>query len=159
MNQEQLIAPCGMNCALCQAYQGKGLACYGCGQGGERKSCRNCSIRKCEHKKAFCFECAEYPCKRLKALDKRYRAKYRMSMLENLAFVQKKRGGGVCAAAKRAIPVQQVRKAADRAPGCLPLLRRRHGGAFGTASNRFGGVFQAPGLVMLRPIFRAGDTP
>lgn len=77
-----------MNCALCQAYQGKGLACNGCGQGGERKACQNCSIRQCEHKTAFCFECAGYPCKRLKALDKRYRTRYHMSMLENLAFIQ-----------------------------------------------------------------------
>ena len=86
----QLVAPCGMNCALCQAYQGKGLACHGCGHGGERKACQNCAIQKCENKKAFCFECAEYPCKRLKALDKRYRTKYHMSMLENLASIQTK---------------------------------------------------------------------
>lgn len=88
MTQQQIVAPCGMNCALCQAYQGKGLACHGCGNGGERKACQNCSIQKCENKKTFCFECAEYPCKRLKALDKRYRTKYHMSMLENLAFIQ-----------------------------------------------------------------------
>ena len=29
-----------------------------------------------------------HPCKRLKALDKRYRTRYHMSMLENLAFLQ-----------------------------------------------------------------------
>lgn len=86
--QQPIVAPCGMNCALCQAYQGKGLACNGCGRGGERKACQNCSIRQCEHKTAFCFECAGYPCKRLKALDKRYRTRYHMSMLENLAFIQ-----------------------------------------------------------------------
>lgn len=74
--QQPIVAPCGMNCALCQAYQGKGLACNGCGRGGERKACQNCSIRQCEHKTAFCFECAGYPCKRLKALDKRYRTRY-----------------------------------------------------------------------------------
>lgn len=88
MTQQQLVAPCGMNCALCQAYQGKGLACHGCGHGGERKACQNCSIQKCENKKTFCFECTQYPCKRLKALDKRYRTKYHMSMLENLALIQ-----------------------------------------------------------------------
>lgn len=88
MTQQQLVAPCGMNCALCQAYQGKGLAYHGCGHGGERKACQNCSIQKCENKKIFCFECTQYPCKRLKALDKRYRTKYHMSMLENLALIQ-----------------------------------------------------------------------
>lgn len=86
----QLVAPCGMNCALCQAYQGKGFACHGCGHGGERKACQNCAIQKSENKKVFCFECAEYLCKRLKALDKRYRTKYHMSMLENLASIQTK---------------------------------------------------------------------
>ena len=88
MTQQQLVAPCGMNCALCQAYQGKGLACHGYGHGGERKACQNCSIQKCENKKAFCFGCTQYPCKRLKALDKRYRTKYHMSRLENLALIQ-----------------------------------------------------------------------
>lgn len=88
MTQQQLVAPCGMNCALCQAYQGKGLACHGCGHGGERKACQNCYIQKCENKKTFCFECTQYPCKRLKALDKRYHTKYHMSMLENLALIQ-----------------------------------------------------------------------
>ncbi|MEE0709031.1 MAG: DUF3795 domain-containing protein [Gemmiger sp.] len=88
MTQQQLVAPCRMNCALCQAYQGKGRACHGCGHGGERKACQNCSIQKCKNKKTFCFECTQYPCKRLKALDKRYRTKYHMSMLENLALIQ-----------------------------------------------------------------------
>jgi len=36
----------------------------------------------------FCYECAAFPCKRLKSLDKRYRTKYHMSMLENLAFIR-----------------------------------------------------------------------
>ena len=91
MTLQQLVAPCGMNCALCQAYQGKGLACNGCGHGGERKACQNCSIRNCGNKKAFCFECANYPCSRLKALDKRYRTKYRMSMLEKFVRQQEER--------------------------------------------------------------------
>lgn len=36
----------------------------------------------------FCFECESYPCKRLKALDKRYRTKYHMSMIENLDSIR-----------------------------------------------------------------------
>lgn len=60
MTLQQLVVPCGMNCALCQAYQGKGLACHGCGHGGERKACQNCSIQNCENKNTFCFECAKY---------------------------------------------------------------------------------------------------
>ncbi len=36
----------------------------------------------------FCFECENFPCKRLKSLDKRYRTKYHMSMIENLVFIK-----------------------------------------------------------------------
>jgi len=47
---------------------------------------------KCEllgkGKLRFCFECNNFPCKRLKALDKRYRMKYHMSMIDNLNFIK-----------------------------------------------------------------------
>ncbi|MBN2747249.1 MAG: hypothetical protein JXR34_11035 [Bacteroidales bacterium] len=37
----------------------------------------------------FCSdECEKYPCKRLKNLDKRYRTKYGMSMLDNLENIK-----------------------------------------------------------------------
>lgn len=87
---QELVAPCGMNCALCQAYQGKGLPCFGCGKSSKRKSCQNCSILKCDKKTRFCYECADYPCKRLKQLDQRYQSKYKMSMLENLDYIKTK---------------------------------------------------------------------
>ena len=90
MIEESLIAPCGMYCALCQAYQGKGLKCNGCGKDSERKSCRQCSIRLCNEKKNYCFECSHYPCARLKHLDQRYRERYNMSMLENLRILKEK---------------------------------------------------------------------
>ncbi|MBG0786891.1 MAG: DUF3795 domain-containing protein [Anaerolineaceae bacterium] len=94
----ELIAPCGMNCALCVAYQfrqhdinQKGFHrsyCPGCLPRGE-----NCLHMgdKCEllrdGKVRFCFECSKFPCSRLKALDKRYRTKYHLSMIENLTFI------------------------------------------------------------------------
>jgi hypothetical protein len=38
----------------------------------------------------FCSDkCEKYPCRRLKDLDKRYRTKYKMSMLENLEYIKK----------------------------------------------------------------------
>lgn len=40
----------------------------------------------------FCFECGRYPCRRLRRLDARYRARYHMSMLENLDAI---RAGGL----------------------------------------------------------------
>ena len=58
------IAPCGMNCALCQAFQGKGIVCPGCGENVTRTSGRKCSIRLCGQKTRFCFTCSQYPCAR-----------------------------------------------------------------------------------------------
>jgi hypothetical protein len=94
-----LLAPCGMNCAVCSAYLAKAYDlkkqgimrsyCEGCRHRG-----KNCTFMKknCERLGngliKFCYECPEYPCRRLKQLDKRYRSKYRMSMIENLDFIQ-----------------------------------------------------------------------
>lgn len=96
---EDLIAPCGMNCGVCVSYLAKqndlnrkGLKrvyCDGCLPRG-----RNCLHMgdSCELLKnglvRFCYECGSFPCKRLKALDKRYRTKYRLSMLENLNYIK-----------------------------------------------------------------------
>jgi len=97
--EEKLIAPCGMNCALCVSYQAmkndlkkKGFnkkyctGCIPCSQSCSLK--RGCSKLR-EGLVRFCYECGDFPCKRLKALDKRYRTRYHMSMLENLEFIKK----------------------------------------------------------------------
>lgn len=91
----ELIAPCGMNCSLCIAYQFKEKDLNK--QGFHKSYCPGCIPRgkNCTHmgdrcemlgegRVRFCFECKEYPCKRLKALDKRYQTQYHMSMIENL---------------------------------------------------------------------------
>jgi hypothetical protein len=99
--EKALIAPCGMNCALCSAYLARkydlkkqGIMksyCEGCRPRG-----KNCAFMKksCEQLGNglvhFCFECTEYPCRRLKHLDKRYRSNYHMSMIENLDFIRDK---------------------------------------------------------------------
>jgi hypothetical protein len=36
----------------------------------------------------FCFACRTFPCARLKQLDKRYRTRYGMSMIENLETIR-----------------------------------------------------------------------
>jgi ribosomal protein S27AE len=37
----------------------------------------------------FCSDrCGRYPCKRLRDLDKRYRTRYGMSMIDNLEFIK-----------------------------------------------------------------------
>jgi hypothetical protein len=53
---------------------------------------RRCTIRNCEtiksNQSGFCYECDDFPCKRLKQLDKRYSTKYHMSMLKNLEMIK-----------------------------------------------------------------------
>jgi len=91
-----LIAPCGMNCAICHGYLREKNTCVGCRNDDVDKSayCRSCIIKNCEHiensESKFCYECEKLPCKRLKQLDKRYRDKYHMSMLENLEYIKNK---------------------------------------------------------------------
>ena len=96
--REELIAPCGMNCGVCTNYlamendlKKKGFGktyCAGCLPRG-----KNCYYTKqCDllgkGDIRFCYECQSFPCRRLKALDKRYRTKYHMSMIENLEFIK-----------------------------------------------------------------------
>lgn len=90
--QMELIAPCGMNCGLCLAYQREIRHCAGCRPGATRLSCKSCRIKNCagmqESALGFCYNCKDYPCKRLLKLDTRYRAKYHMSMLDNLEYIK-----------------------------------------------------------------------
>ncbi|MBN1786279.1 MAG: DUF3795 domain-containing protein [Candidatus Methanofastidiosa archaeon] len=88
--RNELIAPCGMNCNICKYHCREKMKCPGCREENEKKSksCRDCIIINCEELKnndsGFCYDCSKFPCRRLKALDKRYRTKYHMGMLENL---------------------------------------------------------------------------
>ena len=90
----QLTAPCGMNCGICYAYLRQVRKCSGCHGDNSNKppTILNCIIRNCEiissNQSGFCYECEKYPCKRLKQLDKRYRTKYAMSMIENLESIK-----------------------------------------------------------------------
>ncbi len=87
-----LIAPCGMNCGVCIACLRKTSKCPDCNGEDTHKlpTRKNCIIKNCEKKgkSGFSFECREYPCKRLKQLDKRYRTNYAMSMIENLESIK-----------------------------------------------------------------------
>lgn len=90
-----LIAPCGMNCAICLAFMRDKNRCFGCRTDSSQKPeyCIKCIIFNCELLKntdsKFCYDCEKFPCKRLKQLDKRYRTKYYMSMIDNLKYIQK----------------------------------------------------------------------
>jgi hypothetical protein len=92
-----LIAPCGMNCRLCWGYIREKNSCPGClgkrDKDTSKSKYRNhCKIKNCEQilsgKIKYCSDsCESFPCKRLKQLDKRYSAKYGMSMIENLHII------------------------------------------------------------------------
>lgn len=97
--KEELIAPCGMNCAICSNYLAfkndlKKSQCSGC-----RPSNKKCTylFEKCSGSNhclegnadaKFCFECDLYPCKEIERMNKRYRENYGMSVKENLAMIQ-----------------------------------------------------------------------
>jgi len=89
-----MIAPCGMNCALCMAHLREKNHCAGCNANDNHKAiyCVVCKIKNCEIletvKPKYCFKCKKFPCARLKQLDKRYRTKYGMSMIENLENIR-----------------------------------------------------------------------
>lgn len=95
--KKQLIAPCGMNCGICKAHYRQKNTCPGCRKINTKTSTTrlHCIIRDCtilkDRKWKYCSDtCDHYPCKRLKSLDKRYRTKYHMSMLENLTYLKEK---------------------------------------------------------------------
>ncbi len=84
-----------MNCGICSAYLREKDKCPGCRAANTNKAITTlrCKIKNCEviqkGKVKFCFECDNFPCKYLKHLDKRYRTKYNMSMIENLGNIKK----------------------------------------------------------------------
>ena len=95
---EELIAPCGMNCAICSKYLSyindlNRSQCGGCRTGKD-----SCSylFDKCtginnssKRDAVFCFECDQYPCKQIDRMDDRYRKNYRMSVKDNLENIRK----------------------------------------------------------------------
>ena len=94
LSQFSLIAPCGMNCGLCLAYLREKNKCPGCRGADFKKPVTRvqCKIKTCaffrNSKARFCFACQEFPCDQLTHLDKRYRAKYHMSMVKNLQNIK-----------------------------------------------------------------------
>jgi len=94
---EELIAPCGINCAVCSRYLAyqhnfRHSQCAGC-----RASNKNCTylFAKCAQTnnvttqtREFCFQCEHYPCKQLKRVDARYRESYQVSTIENLENIR-----------------------------------------------------------------------
>ncbi len=124
-----LIAPCGMNCAVCSRYLAfvnnlKRSGCIGCRPGNRRCTYlfRECGgpKRKKAGKAAFCFECDKYPCKEIDRMDKRYRVNYGMSVKENLETIRK---NGIARFVE-----EQYRK--YRCPTCVGLISVHNGKCF-----------------------------
>lgn len=86
-----ICAPCGMNCAVCYRHLGK-KPCHGCNHACEAKpvSCKNCRIKNCAAEKGVrhCWMCEKFPCRRIKTLEKSYRTRYGVSLLENSRMVE-----------------------------------------------------------------------
>lgn len=87
------IAPCGVICDLCMAFQRDKNKCVGCNNRGYKPyHCTVCSIKLCLEKQGndqlLCVECTKFPCRRIKDLDKRYKLKYGESLIENLNKVK-----------------------------------------------------------------------
>jgi hypothetical protein len=89
---QNLIAPCGMNCAICRAFLRQNNPCHGCYNADKNmpKTRINCKMRICTKRSGkYCYSCPEFPCDRLRLMDRRYRTKYGMSEIENLEFIRK----------------------------------------------------------------------
>jgi catechol 2,3-dioxygenase-like lactoylglutathione lyase family enzyme len=95
---EDLIAACGMNCRICIGYFGytvsgkkRKMKCIGC-----KPRNKSCAFLKKYCKKLtkkevnYCYECSDFPCYHLENLDKLYRKRYNMSMIENLEYIRDK---------------------------------------------------------------------
>lgn len=69
-----MFAPCGMNCMACYKHCYHKKPCGGClkSDTGKPEHCRKCRIKDCikERDLIYCYECVEYPCKRIKSLEK-----------------------------------------------------------------------------------------
>jgi len=91
-----LVSPCGICCVLCVAYQGFTMTgkkrkhtCTGCRV--YDKTCaflkRDCELLK-EESVEYCYQCDEFPCDNLRALDDRYTEKYETRLIDNLLKIK-----------------------------------------------------------------------
>lgn len=100
-----LIAPCGINCAVCSFYlayshnlpRKKGRPrCAGC-----RRTNRFCAVLKKNCPKVangeveFCYECESFPCHGIDLLERRYGTLWNYSVIENLALIKEQGAGAL----------------------------------------------------------------
>ena len=92
--KKEMIAPCGINCAVCRSHLRSKNKCDGClvQHGNKLSYCATCGIKLCaEHEKAeftYCYECGMFPCAKLKKLFKRYKENYKVDLMGNLLCIR-----------------------------------------------------------------------
>ncbi|MCQ5128680.1 DUF3795 domain-containing protein [Butyricicoccus faecihominis] len=88
----RMFAPCGMNCTVCYKHCYHKKPCLGClySDEGKPEHCRACKIKDCVREKglSYCYQCAEYPCQRIKNLEKSYHKRYHASLMQNSRTVE-----------------------------------------------------------------------
>ena len=94
---KELIAPCGMNCRICLGYFGytttgkkRKMKCIGCKPRDKscaflKKYCKKLTKKEVD----YCYECSDFPCPHLEKIDKGYRERYNMSVINNLKDIKK----------------------------------------------------------------------
>ncbi len=92
VHDSKMVAPCGMNCTYCYAHHKKKKQCMGCRTISENMptACRKCEIKECVTSKQleYCNECSDYPCTRIKNLEKSYNKRYNESLMNNLDVIK-----------------------------------------------------------------------
>ncbi len=160
LSRTALIAPCGINCGVCLAFLRTSSRCPGCRVDDPRKpkTRTGCRIKTCAARRGpFCIGCADFPCQRLQHLDRRYRTKYGMSMIDNLRrieavgvrrFAEEERVRWTCGACGATICVHKPsclicgqRRAAHQliavaAPGSLSRKKHRNQGPYGRPKKK-----------------------
>jgi len=99
MVDNNLAAPCGIYCGACRQYllwkkdlleeKGYKMGCKGC-----RIRNKNCAFirRDCPALKKkeldYCYECEQFPCKKLQKIDSQYQERYSVNLVENLKRIE-----------------------------------------------------------------------
>jgi hypothetical protein len=87
-----MLAPCGMNCHVCYVHLKEKKPCMGCRaqDASQPEHCRKCQIKDCAASRGvdFCFECSLFPCATIKRLDKSYRQRYQVSLIDNATRIK-----------------------------------------------------------------------
>lgn len=96
---KELIAPCGMNCAICSKYLSyvnnlKRSQCVGCRPKNQKctylfNKCIGINNNASTVSAIYCFECNLYPCNQINRIEDRYRNNYKMSIKKNLNCIKK----------------------------------------------------------------------